>query len=85
MRLIHISDLHLGYRQYQRQTPTGINQREADVAAAFKRAIDKMIEVAPDLVLFAGEHKSGCSGEPAHLGMSATPHSQRGVRATRRR
>lgn len=55
MRLIHISDLHLGYRQYQRQTPTGINQREADVAAAFKRAIDKMIEVAPDLVLFAGD------------------------------
>src|SRR5689334_24228281 len=55
MRLIHISDLHLGFRQYQRQTPTGINQREADVAAAFKRAIDKMIEAAPDIVLFAGD------------------------------
>jgi hypothetical protein len=55
MRLIHISDLHLGFRQYQRQTPTGINQREADVAAAFKRAIDKMIDLAPDLILFAGD------------------------------
>src|SRR5689334_1908668 len=55
MRLIHISDLHLGFRQYQRQTPTGINQREADVAAAFKRAIDKIIEVAPEIVLIAGD------------------------------
>jgi hypothetical protein len=55
MRLIHISDLHLGFRQYQRQTPTGINQREADVGAAFKRAIDKIIEIAPDLVLIAGD------------------------------
>ena len=55
MRLIHISDLHLGYRQYQRQTPTGINQREADVAAAFRRAIDKMIEVAPDVIVFGGD------------------------------
>jgi len=55
MRLIHFSDLHLGYRQYQRQTPTGINQREADVAAAFRRAIDKIVEAAPEIVLIAGD------------------------------
>jgi DNA repair protein SbcD/Mre11 len=55
MRLIHISDLHLGFRRYQRLTPTGINQREADIAAAFKRAIDKIIEIAPDIVLIAGD------------------------------
>jgi hypothetical protein len=55
MRLIHVSDLHLGFRQYQRQTPTGINQREADIAGAFKRAIDKIIDVAPDLILIAGD------------------------------
>jgi DNA repair protein SbcD/Mre11 len=55
MRLIHISDLHLGFRQYQRQTPNGVNQREWDVATAFKRAIDKIIEVAPDIVLIAGD------------------------------
>ena len=55
MRLVHISDLHLGFRRYQRLTPTGINQREADVAAAFKRAIDKIIELAPDIVLIAGD------------------------------
>ncbi|MEP6904916.1 MAG: metallophosphoesterase, partial [Gemmatimonadales bacterium] len=55
MRFVHLSDLHLGYRQYQRQTPSGINQREADVAAAFRKAIDKTIELQPDLVLIGGD------------------------------
>jgi len=55
MRLVHLSDIHLGFRQYQRQTPTGINQREADVAASLRRVIDKVIELKPDLVLIAGD------------------------------
>ena len=55
MRLLHLSDLHLGFRQYQRLTPAGINQREADVAAAFKRAIDRAIELRPDVILMAGD------------------------------
>src|SRR3954470_24455535 len=55
LRLVHLSDLHLGYRQYQRLTPRGINQREADVAQSFTRAIDKVIELAPELVLIAGD------------------------------
>lgn len=55
MRLVHLSDLHLGFRQYQRLTQTGINQREADVAATFKGAIDKIISIAPDLILLAGD------------------------------
>jgi hypothetical protein len=55
MRLVHLSDLHLGFRQYQRLTPAGINQREADVAGAFRRAIDKIIALAPDLVVIAGD------------------------------
>lgn len=55
MRLVHFSDLHLGFRQYQRQNPSGINQREADVAVSFVRAIDKCIALAPDVVLIAGD------------------------------
>jgi exonuclease SbcD len=55
VRLVHLADLHVGARQYQRLTPAGINQREADVAAAFTRAIDKIISIAPDLVLIAGD------------------------------
>ena len=57
MRLVHLSDLHLGYRQYQRLTPNGINQREADVARTFQRAIDALVALtpAPDLVVVAGD------------------------------
>lgn len=36
-------------------TPRGINQREADVAQSFTRAVDKVIELAPELVLIAGD------------------------------
>lgn len=55
MRLVHLADLHIGFRQYQRQTPAGINQREADVAAAFTKAVDQIIARAPDVVIIAGD------------------------------
>ncbi|MFL5640121.1 MAG: exonuclease SbcCD subunit D, partial [Gemmatimonadaceae bacterium] len=55
MRLVHLADIHLGFRQYQRQTPAGINQREADVATSLRRVIDTVIELRPDLVLIAGD------------------------------
>jgi hypothetical protein len=55
VRLVHLSDLHLGFRQYHRQTPTGMNQREADVAATFSRAIDRIIALAPELVVIGGD------------------------------
>jgi exonuclease SbcD len=55
MRLVHLADIHLGFRQYQRQTPTGINQREADIATSLRRVIDAVIELRPDVVLIAGD------------------------------
>lgn len=55
MKLAHIADPHLGIRQFHRQTPGGINQREADVAAAFKSAIDGVIAARPDAVVIAGD------------------------------
>ncbi len=55
MKLAHLADLHLGFRQYERQSPKGGNQREADVAEAFRRAVDDLIEQRPDLVLLAGD------------------------------
>jgi DNA repair protein SbcD/Mre11 len=55
VRLVHLADLHLGFRQYHRLTPTGINQREADVAHAFRRAVDRVIALAPDIVVIAGD------------------------------
>ncbi|MFN8666397.1 MAG: DNA repair exonuclease [Gemmatimonadaceae bacterium] len=55
MRLVHLSDLHLGYRQFQRQTPAGINQREADIATVFRGVVDRVIALAPDIVVIAGD------------------------------
>ncbi len=55
MKIVHLSDLHLGLRQYQRQTQNGINQREADVANAFRKAVDRIIEIKPDVILIGGD------------------------------
>jgi len=55
VKLAHIADPHLGIRQYHRQTSAGINQREADVAQAFRAAIDGVIAARPDVVVFAGD------------------------------
>lgn len=55
MRVAHLADIHLGFRQYHRLTPQGINQREADVAGAFRRAIDGVIEATPGLVVISGD------------------------------
>jgi len=55
MRLVHLADLHLGFRQYQRLTPSGINQREADVAGTVQRAVEQIIALAPDLIVVGGD------------------------------
>ncbi len=55
MRIAHIADPHLGFRQYHRLTERGHNQREADVALALSRAVDGVIAAAPDAVIVAGD------------------------------
>ena len=55
MKLAHLADLHLGFRQFDRQTPRGTNQREADIAEAFRRAVDDLLEQKPDLIVIAGD------------------------------
>lgn len=55
MKLVHISDLHLGYRAYHRTNPQGINIREADVARAFRETLDRTAEIAPEFLLVAGD------------------------------
>jgi hypothetical protein len=55
MRIAHLADVHLGFRQFQRLESSGVNQREADVAAAFRRAIGAVVDQRPDAVVFAGD------------------------------
>lgn len=55
MKLAHLADPHLGRRAYTRLSARGINQREADAAAAFRAAIDGVIAAVPDAVVIAGD------------------------------
>lgn len=55
VKIAHLADLHLGFRQFHRQTPAGLNQREADVANAFRRAVDGVIAARPAAILVAGD------------------------------
>jgi DNA repair exonuclease SbcCD nuclease subunit len=52
--IVHLSDLHLGYRAFG-HIEQGRNVREADVARAFHQAIQRVLEIAPDAVLIAGD------------------------------
>lgn len=55
MKLIHLADLHLGYRAYNRLTSKGLNIREKDVIKAFKESLDKISEINPDVIIIAGD------------------------------
>lgn len=53
--LCHLSDVHLGYRRYNKLTKSGLNQREVDVNLAFQEAISRIVSLKPDVVLIAGD------------------------------
>jgi DNA repair exonuclease SbcCD nuclease subunit len=55
MRLACIADCHLGHRRYTRTAPGGTNQREQDVAVAFRRAMGEIRAAKPDLITIAGD------------------------------
>jgi len=55
MRLVHLADTHLGYRQYNRLSANGVNQREVDVCDTFGRVVDQIIALAPEVVVIAGD------------------------------
>ena len=54
MIVAHLSDLHLGFRAYGR-VERGANMRERDIAAAFERAVQEIVRIAPDVVVVAGD------------------------------
>ena len=60
MRLVHLSDTHLGHQQFTRTVPkgepdAGLNQREKDHCVAFEQIIDHCIATRPDLVIHSGD------------------------------
>lgn len=56
MKIVHVSDTHLGYSAYSKvDEGTGLNQREMDFYNAFERFVDRVLEVRPDAVLHSGD------------------------------
>src|SRR4051794_3217984 len=57
MRIVHLADTHLGYRQFSGKLDPErkLNQRECDVYDAWHRAIDIAIERDVDAVIHAGD------------------------------
>jgi exonuclease SbcD len=53
--VVAISDAHLGRAHYHAVDEAGINQREADVAAAWHRAVAAALALEPDAVLVLGD------------------------------
>lgn len=56
MKVVHLSDTHLGYSNYSKLDPeSGINQRESDFYGAFEKAVDRIVAMRPDAVIHAGD------------------------------
>lgn len=70
MKIVHLSDTHLGFRQLHRVNDAGRNEREHDVYDAFERAISKIIELAPAVAIHAGDVFDSYHPSSAALGVA---------------
>jgi len=56
MRIVHLSDTHLGAAGFSRRVSlSGINQREEDICNSYIWALDRIIELKPELVIHSGD------------------------------
>lgn len=55
MTIAHLSDTHIGFRQFARATDRGFNQREVDVMKSFRGCLDAIAQRQPDLVVHSGD------------------------------
>ncbi len=55
MKILHFSDTHLGYNEWDKVGKNGVNIREQDFYATFIHVVDKAIEWKVDLVIHSGD------------------------------
>jgi DNA repair exonuclease SbcCD nuclease subunit len=55
MRIVHLSDTHLGFRQLHHVDDAGRNAREQDLYAVFEQAIVTAVELKPAAVIHSGD------------------------------
>lgn len=72
MRIVHLADTHLGYRQFSGKLDPdrGLNQRECDVYDRWNEAIEIAISLKPDLVIHAGDLFDSSRPAPKALGVA---------------
>lgn len=70
MRICHIADTHLGFRQLHRVDDGGRNERELDVYRAWNAAIDTIVALEPDAVVHAGDLFDSYHPSTAALGVA---------------
>jgi DNA repair exonuclease SbcCD nuclease subunit len=70
VRIVHLSDTHLGLRELHHTDAEGRNVREQDVYEVFARAIDKAIELEPAAVVHSGDLFHGHHPAAAALGVA---------------
>ena len=72
MKIVHLADLHLGYRSYNKLDENGFNLRELDVIEAFRESLRLINDIKPDLIIIAGDvfHKP----RPSNLTLFQTIH-----------
>lgn len=68
MKVVHLSDTHLGRRELHHTDADGRNVREQDGYDAFARAIDRALELEPALVVHSGDLFHGYHPAGAALG-----------------
>ena len=56
MKLCHFSDSHLGAGEnHRRRAPSGLTERQEDIIAGFTQAVDRIVEIRPDVVIHSGD------------------------------
>ncbi|HEU4462172.1 MAG TPA: DNA repair exonuclease [Solirubrobacterales bacterium] len=70
MKIVHLSDTHLGLRELHHTDAEGHNIRERDVYTVFERAIDRALELAPAVVVHSGDLFHGFHPAAAALGVA---------------
>jgi DNA repair protein SbcD/Mre11 len=70
VKIVHVSDTHLGVRELHHTDAEGRNVREQDVYATFARAIDRVLELEPAAVVHSGDLFHGYHPSSAALGVA---------------
>jgi len=70
MKIVHLSDTHLGARQLHYTNDRGRNVREQDIYDAFVKAVDNVLELRPAMVVHAGDLFDGYHPSAAALGVA---------------